>query len=462
MTEHYMIRAGVNEVIISGDVTQRVLLNIDGYFQRFFSLPSPLAQQLLAISAGIYTVDRISKRRMKCTQNGVRQLHLTFQVQDLNFWSNPQVNNVLLDAITFLTDDDWHIEFTPFSDSEQSPRHQNYLDLPKQSFERIALYSGGLDSAAGLAHRVLNENAKKYLLITVGHQSGLHSRVKRQIDDLERIAKDYGLHEMNIAHSTLKTSLKGGKAVRIRNQERSQRSRALLFCATAVSAADVFNMENIEMFENGVGAINLPLMTGMLGSGLATRGAHPTFLRHMSTLASLVLNRKITFELPFYKLTKGEVLRSISSVPGIGEWLQLSNSCIHTSLRVAGISHCGECPACIERRQAFASASIPVKADDYQLNIAKAVPIDLSNKAYFHLYRLDAVKWLDGKQEPRKRLNNHLLITDVPSEEHQRILDLQLRHASEVVSTFGPPYHNPTEFSIESSRTHLLNIGESP
>src|SRR5690606_29891616 len=124
----------------------------------------------------------------------------------------------------------------------------------------------------------------------------------------------------------------GGAAKRISLQERSQRSRAFLFYATAAVIAQACEIENIEVFENGVGAINLPLMTGMLAGGLATRGAHPTFLKLMSQLASAVAEKPIRYSLPFATQTKAEMLAPLKA-HRLDSWAQLSRSCVHTSWR---------------------------------------------------------------------------------------------------------------------------------
>ena len=276
----------------------------------------------------------------------------------LIFWTQPDIRNLLLEILTFLTDDDWAFDFKLAQQTLGDSGHQEFLDLPKDFHpEHGALYSGGLDSAAGLVNRHI-AGANNFMLVTVGHQSGLHRRIERQIESLKRLLKSTERAGPRILHSTLTTSLKGGKAKRMRQQERTQRSRAFLFCSAAAIAANEFGLNTIEMFENGVGAINLPLMTGMLSSGLSTRGAHPTFLRLMSELVTKVANSQIQFVLPFITKTKGEMLQELKLTDGVATWAQDSRSCVHTSLREKGKTHCGRCPACIERRQAFLSAGI--------------------------------------------------------------------------------------------------------
>src|SRR5262249_25663156 len=154
------------------------------------------------------------------------------------------------------------------------------------------------------------------------------------------------------------TSLCGGSSIRLSQQECTQRSRAFLFAACAVAVADAYRICDIDVFENGVGSINLPLMTGMLGQGLATRGAHPYFLALMSNLAMAITESNLRFTLPFASMTKGEMLERLKH-HGLGSWARQSRSCIHSSLRLPGAPQCGSCPACIERRQAFRVAGVP-------------------------------------------------------------------------------------------------------
>lgn len=192
------------------------------------------------------------------------------------------------------------------------------------------------------------------------------------------------------------------------------------------------------MFENGVGAVNLPLMTGMLGSGLATRGAHSTFLRLMSELSAQVTESPIRFKLPFESSTKAEVLQRLPT-PELAMWTQQSRSCVHASLRQLGKTHCGRCAACIERRQAFADAGIEERLDIYQTNALAEPPEYPDESDYLHLYRLEAAKWVEGTPSVRRRTINHLRLTEMPPEQDEKVIELQLRHSHEVLRTFGAP-----------------------
>jgi hypothetical protein len=108
---------------------------------------------------------------------------------------------------------------------------------------------------------------------------------------------------------------------------------------------------------------------------------------------------------------------------------------IHTSWRVAGKSHCGTCPACIERRQAFAAAGIP-EADYYSTDVLKSPPKAGPDADYMHLYIDEARAWIKGDERPRRRFENHLRFTDVPQSEDTQFARLLTTHCNEVTSVF--------------------------
>lgn len=438
--EQYQITGTADHVYVEGTAKQSAKLNADGFFKQLLVLPSQRCLDLMRIGVGVYAVDRISKRRKQGEEIGARQLHLAFEVRDLGFWHQPTVTNLLVEILSFLTADDWSLEFRESRQGLGTGAHQEFLALPRPFQPKYAaLYSGGLDSAAGLASRLL-AGADEFVLVTVGHQSGLHARVEKQLSELNSLLEAAKGSGAKLLHSTLTTSLEGGKAKRMRQQERTQRSRAFSFCAAAAIAAKAYDLERIEMFENGVGAINLPLMTGMLGSALSTRGAHPTFLRLMSDLSTQVTEAPIRFELPFQSKTKAEILRELKACPGLPKWTHQSRSCVHTALRQEGKTHCGRCPACIERRQAFLCAGIQEDSNIYLCDVLNEELPDSTDADYLRLYRLDAARWLERAEIVQRRMTNHLRLTDIPTEQDDAIHELQRRHSSEIVKTFGSAF----------------------
>jgi len=443
-----------DRVLITGDATQIVKINADGFFKQLLSLPPPRCIDLLQIAAASYAIDRISKRSFSgANELGYRRFHLEVEVRDYDFWRQADIATAVAEILRFLTTDDWQFEFVARTEISTSDGHQDVLDLTKDYQPKFgALYSGGLDSAAGMANRFL-DGANDFVVVTVGHQSSLHKQVTRQLNELRTLLKNQNGIEPNFRHSTLNIAL--SKAMRLRMQEKTQRSRAFLFCAAAVIAAKAYKLESMEVFENGVGAINLPLMSGMLGTCLATRGAHPSFLRLMSVFCAQVTEQKILFTLPFLSATKAEMLQRFRDNASLITWAQNTRSCVHSSTRVTGNPQCGTCPACIERRQAFLSASLPEAIDSYQVDILQNEPIDSDEADYIRALRRNAKEWIEGVVRTRNRMTDHLSLTNVPTDQFALIADLQMRHSQQVLSIFGRETPRSAVFETNSSVSHL-------
>jgi hypothetical protein len=155
----------------------------------------------------------------------------------------------------------------------------------------------------------------------------------------------------------------------------------------------------------------------------------------MGFLVSAVLDTPFRFSLPFLNATKAEMVRPLSGRPLLAEWLQQSCSCIHTSLRVRGKRHCGHCPACIERRQAFRSGGISDGSKDYDVDLfAGGVPADF---AYLMSYLENARWWSTGHARVKSRLARHCILTDSTHVALGQIESMLARHANESLLTYG-------------------------
>jgi hypothetical protein len=154
---------------------------------------------------------------------------------------------------------------------------------------------------------------------------------------------------------------------------------------------------HVEVLESGIGAINVPLMAGMTGSR-ATRNCHPEFLLRMSRLASLVCGEEMTFRLPFFNRTKGEMVRAIREA-GLSDLAQDTISCAHYPLSYRRYQQCGVCSACIFRRQAMLVGGIEEPQAAYSFDLfgpAGAVSlIPLEKLKFLKAFLMQVVRWDD-------------------------------------------------------------------
>jgi 7-cyano-7-deazaguanine synthase in queuosine biosynthesis len=431
------VRYEDGRVFISGALKKSLKISAQSMLNTVLEQASQRSIDLINIAAGVYAMDRLQKRardesneaRDESNEGCVRVFRVCFHVSDYEFWVREDIIDKVSELLHFLTGDSWLITFFRQAKPHRASSVQRAIELPSLTYpKRLALYSGGLDSAAGLAVRLL-ESQQNYLLLTVGHQSTIRRNCMDQIKMLRGLLPQAPV----IQHAWFIVHLENGPAFRMRNQESSQRARSFLFCAAAGILALACGIDRIELFENGVGSINFPLVEGALIDGFATRGAHPGFMDKMSYLLSSIYEKSLLFELPFLDWTKSEMVARLVNTPHLTQWAQRSCSCIHTSLRVPGKRHCGICAACIERRQAFRGAGVFEECSDYQYDIFSG---KVENNTYFSTYLENARRWLRDDPQLKTRLHRHRILSDVERIQQKALEDLHKRHADETCTIF--------------------------
>ncbi len=311
---------------------------------------------LLRVATSVYMIDRLSRRGRPGSPRWPRSLRASIEVIDPEFWSSGEVRGLIGECVEFVSGDSWDFEFA----ADPSPRPAcDEGWLPFADPPLVCLYSGGLDSAAGLAERLRCRPQEQVIPVLVRHQSAQRRLIDPQLDALRR---RYGvdLKPLVPVVTTVAPS-------RLHEEEGSQRCRSLLFTTAGGVVAWMSGATGVEVFESGIGAINLPLMAGMVGSK-ATKGTHPHFLRLMSRLVSLAAGREITFRLPFIDRTKAEVVRTLAD-EGLVDVARSTASCVHYPLRDVARKQCGVCPDCIFRRQALITAGIDEPGDAYKYDL---------------------------------------------------------------------------------------------
>ena len=137
-----------------------------------------------------------------------------------------------------------------------------------------------------------------------------------------------------------------------RNQEeKGQRTRALVFLALGVVTALPAQTDTLSIFENGIGALNLPLNATQLGTD-NYRGVHPRTLIMAQGLFESVLGQSVQIKNPFLFTTKAKMCRSLLPA-GLADVARETVSCDGYPQRVRNQPHCGCCTSCILRRQAL-------------------------------------------------------------------------------------------------------------
>jgi len=383
----------------------------DRHICHFFgcNLP-PRLVDLLRVAMSVYVIDRRNKRKAPDVPDGwSRSFRVRLEVLDPEFWQ-ATASHTLTRCVEFVTGDRWDFEFV------QDEAGQRPFDVARSLFpladgdgpETVTLYSGGLDSAAGLARQLMERPKRRLLPVTVTHQSQQAGNVQAQLSVIRRRLGGPLSHLMVPAEMVQPARSE---------EEKSQRSRAFLFACVGGAIATLNGSAEVEVYESGVGAVNLPLYDWMVGSR-ATKSSHPHFLRLASRIVSLAAGRDIAFRLPFLDQTKAQVVRYMAGDGDLEDLARFTTSCVHYPLREKQHKQCGYCPACVFRRQAMAVAGIAERADTYKYDLFDAGQLrEMEEKRMrflvAFLLQAERLTQLDRAGAPTDFLHHHLRETEV-------------------------------------------------
>lgn len=318
---------------------------------------------LIRIAMAIHVADAWARR--KATFNGLRNPNLRIEVLDPTFWAKPDTMDLLKSCVDFVSGgDDWEFSFIA-----SNARHQRAASLFRRCDDNalVSLYSGGLDSATGLALRAAEQPGRMIVPVTIRHQMQKSQLLRNHF----KLLMDRGL----LKSADFQPFIVGAyiRNIRVKREfkedfrEITHRCRPFLFMTVAGIVANSWNAPEVEVFESGVGSINYPLVPGP-ADYRTTRSTHPNFLRQLSALVSHVNDAAVKYVLPFADKTKAEMVSLLKPL-GLEELARKSVSCITHPLRRRGWQQCGICPACVFRRQAMLVAGIKEDKSAYGIDL---------------------------------------------------------------------------------------------
>lgn len=305
---------------------------------------------LLEVAAYVFAADQAVGRggARDAGKHWRRRFRFSVPVRSPDLWSRSEVTEALVDALSFLSDDDY--EFT-FSRLERSQPVQLYLDglAPTVEAEEVALFSGGLDSLAGAVHAAIAEQRRVALVS--------HSSASKRVPTVADLAGEVAKRAPNAVRHIPVWATKAENVGR----EFTQRTRSFLYASLATAVARMLGLDGIVFYENGVTSLNLPLAEQVVGAR-ATRTTHPQSLKGFARLFSTLLDRPFSVESPFMWRTKGEVIEVLKE-NGCSDLVQYSVSCSRTVEATTLHTHCGRCSQCIDRRFATLATGLSDEED---------------------------------------------------------------------------------------------------
>lgn len=305
-------------------------------------------KDLLEIAGYLFAADRKSARGAKNLleyHSWSRIFDVHIEVRDLEFWEQDEIQQKLNAALKFMTGDhEYKFNFYKLNnDIPYSLFDNEKFNIDTDDNLRIVLFSGGLDSLAGVLE-TLNTTEDKILLVS--HQSGQNGIINIQEKIFEQLNLSY---PQRCNHYKFKCGLSAEQS-----KDETQRTRSFLYTSIAFVIANTYGKDKIYVYENGVTSTNFP-ETQDLMNARSSRTTHPQTLSLMEELFSIIAERKFNITNEFIFKTKTDIVNIVKEYDGIG-LLNSTVSCSASRIKSTKFSHCGKCFQCIDRKFAVYAA----------------------------------------------------------------------------------------------------------
>jgi len=319
-----------------------LMLNDDHFLNRRSPYISPIMADLLDIAVAVFTADRFSTRFRSHTH---RELSIEISLRCPEIFGKQTVISLLNEILHYYSHDVWQFQFHSRQLQGRISEIQGRFGIRSDSAE-VALWSGGLDSLAGLCTRINMNVSPTYTLIGTGINHTMQGVQKRTASEVKRLFSGTEINFMQIP-------------IHFHNIDRifpnrSPRTRGFLFLVIGAVSAYIEQQNTVSVYENGIGAINLPYIKSSTGLD-HSRAVNPISLCYMSKLISEVLNEKFVFRNPFLFWTKAQMCNSIIANNN-DHLVQLTVTCDRR--RRASYIQCGRCSSCLLRRQSLLVSGI--------------------------------------------------------------------------------------------------------
>lgn len=347
-------------------------------------LPS-LYADLIDLAIAIYIVDRFAISRHDLP----RRLNVFIPIRHPELFKQQSVMGKLRDVLHWYTEDVWEFTFLSRCAIGRSAEIQTCFPLNNDiGVIEVALWSGGLDSLAGLVNRIASHTADQYVLFGSGSNSLIHNRQR----ELTIRLAPYHRQELmcvQVLYPYVASHLP---------RNRNQRVRGFVFMMLGTVCALLLGQDHIYIYENGIGAINLPFRASELGLD-HTRAVHPISLIEMGELISQIVNSHFHCVNPFVFWTKAEMCIVLKG-ENYHSVIEDTISC--DRLHRKHPNQCGCCSSCLLRKQALLAAKV-------QDNTKYLFPLSDSEQPYRPSIgnHLRAMLW-------QNRILRQIFLTDSP------------------------------------------------
>ncbi|BAY44308.1 hypothetical protein SAMD00079811_19040 [Scytonema sp. HK-05] len=300
-----------------------------------------IVADLIDLAVAIYTSDRLAPQSLTEKQ---RRFHVRLPVRHPELLSAEPFLTKLDDLLKWTTDSEWVFDFQKrIAPQRLVEQHQSLQILPQGC--EVTLWSGGLDALAGLYTRLMMYPEKQFILFGSGSNNSVYARQKKVYKEIESIFPG----RCNLFRVPIRFDDSSEQ-----QKNKLSRVRGVVFTLLGSACAYLMGQQILYLYENGMGAINLPYRESAVGLD-HSRSVHPLTLLMVSDVVSELLGKEFQVKNPFLFWTKAEMCKALAKT-GREDLPPLTMSCDspHRQKPV----QCGYCSSCLLRRQSLAATNI--------------------------------------------------------------------------------------------------------
>jgi hypothetical protein len=338
--------ATVNYSLDGGEKWETFKVEVKDEILKYRALENfpPLASDLIDIATAVFVADWLSYRKLSGQPSDII---IKLPVRMAHLLSKKEALEELENLLSWFTEDHWHFEFSQRA-SLRNVEKQSMFPFEIVGELEVALWSGGLDSLAGLYSRYKENPGIKYVLTgsgfskrVIGVQRYVHHYLKEKIS-------------INAALWQIPFYLEDSPNHR---KHSYMRSRGFTFMLVGSAIAIALDQRKLHLYENGVGAINLPYFKFEIGLD-HTRSVHPISLSRTSEYISFLLEEDFEIINPFVFKTKTQICRPLIE-DNLSDLIFRTQTC--DSIHRKEQSQCGYCSSCLLRRLALLANNVDDK-----------------------------------------------------------------------------------------------------
>ncbi len=303
--------------------------------------PSIIAD-LIDLAVAIHATDRLTFQNLRQEQT---RICVVLPVRHPELFNAPLFQEKLKSLLEWATGSRWFFDFHMRTDSGRIVEEQYILSTEEPYVDEVALWSGGLDALAGIYTRLKEEHSRSFMLFGTGSNDNNYARQERVFKGVQTSFSGR-LYLCRVPIRFSESSL--------HQKNKISRARGIVFILLGSACAYLMGHKALHLYENGIGAINLPYRKSAIGLD-HSRSVHPLTLLKIGDVISEILGEKFNVYNPFLFSTKAEMCRSLAEDGRIDlPPLTLSCDSPHRQQPI----QCGYCSSCILRKQALAASKL--------------------------------------------------------------------------------------------------------